>query len=334
MSYSARRAAQHTGAADGSLALAPFVVRRLGFLVLTLLVTSLVVFVMAQLIPGDEASAILGREASQEALQELRAKLGLDRPLPAQYGRWLSNFILGEWGESSSARSPILPLVTVRLGNSLRLALVTLVIAIPVAMLLGIWAGVRHQRPVDTVINIGSLAVVSLPEFITGLILIQVLAHWLGWLPASSALRPNTSFLAAIPFLLLPALTATLVLLAYIARLMRAGVVEELKRGYVRTAVLKGLSTARVVRRHVLRNALLPTVTVIAISFGWLTGGLIVIENVFNYPGLGRLLVFAINNRDLPLIQAITVVVVIAVVSANLLADLVYAYLDPRIRIR
>ena len=227
-----------------------------------------------------------------------------------------------------------MPFVLARSPNSLRLAFVTLIIAVPVGIGLGLWAGVRHDRPIDTVINIGSLAVVSLPEFITGLIPIQVLAHWLGWLPGSSALRPDTPLFRAIPFLRLPAFTATLVLLAYIARLMRAGVIEELKPGYVRTAMLKGLSTATVLRRHVLRNALMPTVTVIVISFGWLTGGLIVIENVFNYPGLGRLLVFAINNRDLPLIQAITVVVVIAIVSANLLADMVYAYLDPRIRLR
>ena len=310
-----------------------FVARRLGFLLLTMLLTSVLVFVMSQLIPGDQASAVLGREASEATLRAYRAEHGLDQPLPLQYLRWLGRFLLGDWGHSTTARADILPYVMGRLENSLRLALVTLLIAVPAAVALGVWTGVRHDRPVDTAVNVGALALVSLPEFITGLLLIQVLAHWLGLLPASSSVRADSRFLEALPFLILPALTATLVLLAYIARLMRAGVVEELKRGYVRTAVLKGLTTVEVLRRHVLRNALMPTVTVIAISFGWLTGGLIVIENVYNYPGLGRLLVFAIDNRDLPLIQAITVVVVLAVVGANLVADLAYAYLDPRVRL-
>ncbi len=311
-----------------------FVARRFGFLLLTMLLTSVLVFVMSQLIPGDQASAVLGREASEATLRGYRAELGLDQPLPLQYLRWLGHFLLGDWGHSATARANILPYVIGRLGNSLRLAVVTLLIAVPAAVALGVWTGVRPDRPVDTAVNIGALAVVSLPEFITGLLLIQVLAHWLGLLPASSSVRADSAFFEALPFLVLPALTATLVLLAYITRLMRAGVVEEMKRGYVRTAVLKGLTTGEVLRRHVLRNALMPTVTVIAISFGWLTGGLIVIENVYNYPGLGRLLVFAIDNRNLPLIQAITVVVVLAVVGANLVADLAYAYLDPRIRLR
>ena len=310
-----------------------FVARRLGFLLLTMLVTSVVVFVMSHLIPGDQASAVLGREASEATLRAYRAEHGLDQPLPVQYLRWLGRFLVGDWGHSAIARADILPYVMRRLGNSLRLALLTLLLAVPAAVALGVWSGVRHDRPVDTAVNVGALAVVSLPEFITSLVLIQVLAHWLGLLPASSSIRADSSFLTALPFLVLPALTATLVLLAYIARLMRAGVVEELKRGYVRTAVLKGLTKQEVLRRHVLRNAMMPTVTVVAISFGWLTGGLIVIENVYNYPGLGRLLVFAIDNRDLPLIQAITVVVVVAVVVANLVADLAYAYLDPRIRL-
>jgi len=157
----------------------------------------------------------------------------------------------------------------------------------------------------------------------------------LGWpsLPATSSVLPEAGFLETLPLLILPAVTATLVLLAYIARLTRAGVIEELKQPYVRTAALKGLPRRVVVIKHVLRNALLPTVTVIAISFGWLISGLVVIENVFNYPGLGRLLVFAIDRRDLPLMQAITMVTVFAFASANLIADLLYAVLNPRIRL-
>jgi peptide/nickel transport system permease protein len=164
-------------------------------------------------------------------------------------------------------------------------------------------------------------------------VLIQIFAHELGWFPANSSVRLDATLGEALPMLILPALTATLVLLAYIARLTRAGVIEELKKPYVRTAVLKGLPRRTVVVKHVLRNALLPTITVIAISFGWLISGLIVIENVFNYPGLGRLMVFAIDRRDLPLMQALTMVTVLGFALANLVADLLYAYLNPRIRL-
>jgi peptide/nickel transport system permease protein len=175
--------------------------------------------------------------------------------------------------------------------------------------------------------------VVGLPEFVTGLVLIQIFSRWLGWLPANSSVRPGATIVEMLPMLILPALTATLVLLAYIIRLTRAGVLEELNRPYVRTATLKGLPRRVVIFKHVLRNALLPTITVIAISFGWLISGLIVIENVFNYPGLGRMLVFAIDRRDLPLMQAITMITVIGFALANLVADLVYAWLNPRIRL-
>jgi peptide/nickel transport system permease protein len=191
----------------------------------------------------------------------------------------------------------------------------------------------NENKVADNVISIASLSVVGLPEFITGLLLIQLLAFKFRLFPANSSIRPGTGFLEALPMLVLPALTATLVLLAYVARLTRAGVVEELKQPYVRTARLKGLPERVVIVRHVLRNALMPTITILAISFGWLISGLIVIENVFNYPGLGRLLTFAIDRRDLPLLQAITLLTVLGFASANLVADLLYAYLNPRIRL-
>ncbi len=187
-------------------------------------------------------------------------------------------------------------------------------------------------------ISIFSLSVVGLPEFVTGLVLIQIFSfelrkRGLPSLPANSSIRPDASFAEALPMLILPAITATLVLLAYIARLTRAGVIEELKKPYVRTADLKGLSRRTVIFKHVLRNALLPTITIIAISFGWLISGLVVIENVYNYPGLGRLLVFAIDRRDLPLMQAVVMVTVVGFAIANLAADLLYGMLNPRIRL-
>ena len=310
-----------------------YLFRRLGFLGLTLLITSVLIFTATQLLPGDVARVILGREASEVAVQQLRTELGLNDPAPVQYVRWLGHFVSGAWGKSYSTKADLRLVVFQRLRNSLMLAGLTLLIAVPLAIGLGVLAGLNENKWIDHVVSIGSLSVVGLPEFITGVILIQIFALKLRWLPANSSISINTPFLQALPSLILPAITATLVLLAYIARLTRAGVVEELKRPYVRTATLKGLPRATVVFKHVLRNALLPTVTVVAISFGWLIGGLIVIENVYNYPGLGRLLIFAIDRRDLPLLQDITMVTVLMFAVANLAADLLYAYLNPRIRL-
>lgn len=309
-----------------------YLFRRLSFLALTLLLTSLIVFAITRLLPGDVARVILGREASEAALQTLRQELGLDQPLAVQYLRWLGDFLTGDWGVSFSTGLPIRPLVLERLGNSLMLATLTMLIAAPLSIGLGVVAGLKADKPADNAISIASLSVVGLPEFVTGLILIQLFAFRLRLFPANSSISPGTGFFEALPQLALPALTATLVLLAYVTRLTRAGVVEELKQPYVRTATLKGLSRRQVVVRHVLRNALLPSITVIAISAGWLISGLIVIENVFNYPGLGRLMTFAIQRRDLPLMQAITMATVLIFAVANLGADLLYAYLNPRIR--
>lgn len=310
-----------------------FLARRLGFLALTVLLTSILIFVVTQFLPGDVARIILGREASDAALQSLRQELGLDRPLPIQYLTWLGGFVTGDWGASYSTDQAIRPLVLGRLGNSLQLAGLTLLIAVPTAVLLGVLAALREGGWVDNAISVASLSVVGLPEFVTGVVLIQVFALELGWLPANSSIAPDEGLFQALPQLILPAVTATFVLLAYIARLTRASMVEELQKPYVRTATLKGIGRNRVLFGHVLKNALLPTITVVAISFGWLISGLIVVENVFNYPGLGRLLTFAIDRRDLPLLQAITLVAVLAFALANLIADVLYAALNPRIKL-
>ncbi len=308
-----------------------YTLRRLGFLVLTLLITSVIVFLVTRWLPGDVAQVILGREAGEEAIRELREELGLNDPLYVQYGRWLRDFVVGDWGRSFSTGSQIRPLVMERVSNSLRLALITLLISVPLAVVLGVVAGLNEDTWIDNVISISALSVVGLPEFVTGLILIQIFAFGLNLLPASSSVPPDVSFVEALPKLILPALTATLVLLAYVARLTRAGVIEELEKSYVRTATLKGLPYRTVVFKHVLRNALMPTITVVAISFGWLISGLVVVENVYNYPGLGRLLVFAIGRNDLPVIQAVIMVTVVGFASANLVADLLYGFLNPRI---
>jgi len=310
-----------------------YILRRIGFLALTFILTSLIIFTVTQFLPGDVARVILGREAGEAQVQALREELGLNDPLPVQYVRWLGDFVTGDWGRSFSTKSEIRPLVLGRLRNSLMLAFITIIISVPLAVFLGVIAGLNENKASDNIISVSSLSVVGLPEFVTGLVLIQIFSFKLRLLPANSSIKPGASFMESLPMLILPALTATFVLLAYITRLTRAGVVEELKADYTRTAILKGMSRRTVVVKHVLRNALLPTITVIAISFGWLISGLIVIENVFNYPGLGRLMVFAIDRRDLPLLQAVTLVTVLGFAFANLAADLLYAYLNPRIRL-
>jgi peptide/nickel transport system permease protein len=303
-------------------------------LVVTLFVTSLLIFALTQLLPGDVARLILGRDARPEALEQLREELGLNDPAPMQYIRWLGDFLMGDWGNSFSSGNPdIRPLVMERLGNSLRLALVTLLISVPLSVVLGVVAALRENSLLDNLISLFSLSVVGLPEFVTALVLINVFAIGLGWLPASSSVTAQDTLGEWIRQLILPALTATLVLLGYIARLTRAGVVDELKKPYVRTAILKGLPQRTVIFKHVLRNALLPTITVIAISFGWLIGGLIVIENVFGFPGLGRLMVEGVELKDIPRIQASVMVIVFFFAFANLMADLIYALLNPRIRL-
>lgn len=310
-----------------------FILKRALSFMVTLLFTSVLVFGITRLLPGDVANVILGREAAPEAKANLRRELGLDQPVPAQYVQWLTQFVKGDWGDSYSLRTPIQPVVSQRLSNSLRLALVALLFSIPPAILLGIIAGLNENKWPDTLISVTTLILVGLPEFVTAIILINLFAFQWKVLPAVSTVSAEASFLEALPALILPALTAAAVLLAYIARLTRVGVATEMKKHYVRTATLKGLSYQTVVVKHLLRNALLPTVTVIAISLGWLIGGLVVIENVFAYPGLGRLLTYAITGRDLPLIQAITMIIVVVYMVANLAADVVYSYLNPRIRL-
>lgn len=320
-----------------------FLLKRLLLLLLTLLLTSVLVFTITQFLPSDPCRIILGREASATQVTNCRNDLGLNLPAYVQYLRWLSKFARGDWGISYSLRTPTFPAVFARLRNSAYLAGLALLFTVPVAIVLGVWAGFNEQKAVDVVINTATLAVVGLPEFVTGVVLIELfsfqLDKWLypltGWrgLPANASIGLNASFIDALPALILPALTASFVMLAYIVRLTRAGVIEELRRPYVRTAELKGLPLNTVRFRHVLRNALLPTVTVIAISIGWLLSGLVVGENVFNYPGLGRLLVIAIDRRDLPLLQAIAMVTVTIFALTSWGSDLLAAVLNPRVRV-
>ena len=309
-----------------------FILRRLGFVVLTFILASIIIFWATTVLPGDVATMVLGRYATDQAKDQLRTELGLDRPLAVQYGAWLGDFVQGDWGTSVSTDAEVQPIVMQRLRNALMLAVVAFAMYVPLGILLGLIAALRRNSWVDNTISVGSLAFIGLPEFVSGVILISVFALELGWLPAQSAIDPTSSFAEAFPYLILPAITVALTSLAYVVRMTRSSTVDVLQMDYVRTANLKGLPPWRVLFTHVLRNSLLPTITVVAIGIGWLIGGLIVTEAVYAYPGIGRLLLFAIQRRDLQLIQATALLIVLIYVFANLVADVLYAILNPRIR--
>ncbi|GAB1420689.1 ABC transporter permease [Anaerolineales bacterium] len=301
---------------------------------LTLLVSSILIFALTQLLPGDVGKLILGRDASVEAVNRFKAEFGLDQPVLMQYGDWLGGFVSGDWGKSFSGGAwPVRPEVLHRMGNSLRLAALTLLLSIPIGVSFGVIAALKENSWVDNIISIVSLSVVGLPEFVTGIVLINVFALGLGWFEASSIVQSQYGLGEWIRVLFLPAVTASFVIIGYIARMTRASMIDELKKNYVRTAKLKGLPYRTVVIKHVLRNALLPTITVVAISIGWLIGGLVVVEQVYNYPGLGSLLVDAVEKKNLPVIQASVMIIVFFFAIANLAADILYAYLNPRIRL-
>jgi len=298
----------------------------------TLFVVSIVIFAVTELLPGDVAVMILGSEATDETLAALRTQLGLDKPAPARYVDWLSGAARGDFGESLRMRTDVGPLVLERLKNSLALAGIALVIGVPLALGLGIIAGLRKDRPADKAITITTLLGISVPEFVIGSVLIMIFASIWPILPATSMIDPTGNPLENVKFLILPAITLVFVTLAHTARMTRSSVVRVMRTDYVRTATLKGMPRGRIIMRHVLPNALLPSITVIALNIGWMIGGLIVVETVFAYPGLGQLMIFAVTSRDVPLVQAVALLVALIYALANLGADLLYAVLNPRIR--
>ncbi len=314
--------------------MAIYILRRIGFILLTLFLASIIIFAATQLLPGDVAQVMLGKFATEEALQNLREELGLNRPAYVQYFDWLGNFITGDWGESMLSRQPVRPLIMARLRNSAMLAMVALLFYVPIGIIFGVIAALRREKPLDQIISGFSMAFVGLPEFVTGLLLISAFAFGIAILPANSSIAPGTTFREAFPSLILPAITVSLTGLGYITRMTRASTIDVLETDYVRAADLKGLPNRRVLSRHVLRNSLLPTITVVAFGIGYLIGGLIIAESVFGYPGLGRLIVYGIQRRDVVLIQASSMIVVTVFSISNLAADILYSVLNPRIRYR
>ena len=315
--------------------MASYVVRRVLSIALVLVLISLIVFVAIHVLPGSAATLILGEYATPESLRVLEREMGLDRPFAVQYAAWMGGVVTGDWGYSLAMKQPVTAIVGLRLRNSALLAGFALLAVVLIAIPLGTLAALRRGRWLDLAILTGSYIGISVPEFVTGMVLILVLAgpslHLFptgDYAPLAAGLRTWLSHLV------LPAMTLTLVLLAHVVRQTRSGLVEVLQSAYVRTARLKGATERRVVVRHALRNGLLPAVTVIALDLGYLMGGIVVVEEVFAYPGMGRLILYAIQNRDVPLLQVSILIVAATYTFANFAADLAYAWLDPRIRYR
>ncbi len=305
--------------------------RRLALSALTLVLLSVVVFAGAQLLPGDVGRAILGPLASPESVAAINHQLGADRPAVQQYVAWIGALVSGDMGTSYVFRSPVAPFIGAALLNSLKLAAVAFVLVVPLSIGAGVFSAMRAGRWADRAISITGLSLTVVPEFVSSIALILVFGVWLRWLPIAAATRPGTDALEQLRHLILPALPLVLILFGYIARMARAGTLEALDSDYARTATLKGLPRRTVIWRHVLPNALLPTITVVAAQVGYMIGGLVVVETLFRYQGIGSLILTAARGKDFPMLEAGILTVGAIFVVTTLVADSLYTMLNPRL---
>jgi peptide/nickel transport system permease protein len=295
---------------------------------------SVLIFAVVHILPGNVAYAILGEFATADNVRALEAKLGLNDPLPLQYWHWLNGMLHGDLGASVVMQRPAAPLILEALGRSAILALLAFVLVATGGIALGVFAATHQGRLSDRIATLAQLVFIATPEFFWGILVVLLFGSWMQVLPATGyAPLGEAGFLAWASHLVLPVLVLACGLLAHVSRLTRSAMIEVLQSRYVLAARAKGFGASRVLWRHALPNALLPAITILAIDFGLLIGGVVVVETVFAYPGLGRLLVFAIEHHDLPLLQAGMMVVTTIYALANLAADLSYAVLNPRIRV-
>ena len=308
-----------------------FVARRVGIGLLLLLAISILVFIGTQILPGDAAAAILGRNATPRALAIMNRALGLDKPVIARYGLWIAGVLHGNLGHSLVTNETVSSIIGYRIVNTLILAAVASIIMIPLAVGLGVLAGRKPGSVTDGTVSAGSLAMIAVPEFIIGTLLIYLLAVRLHLLPAVSIIASGSP-LSNPQVLVLPTATLVIVGSAYIIRMVRAGVSEVMRSDYIEMARLNGVPERRVVIRHALRNALAPTVQVIALTMQWLVGGLFIVETVFAYPGIGAELVQAVTARDIPIVQSVALLIAAVYIGINILADVLVVLLVPRLR--
>jgi peptide/nickel transport system permease protein len=309
-----------------------YVTRRIAWIATTLVVLSLLIFAITQMLPGNVAQIIAGQFATPDAVTAISAKLGLNDPYYLQYWRWASAVLHGDFGRSLIMERPIAPVLWEALANSAVLASAAFIVVGVVGIGLGVLAAIRAGGTIDYGVSLFTFLGISIPEFFWGIVLILVFSRSLGWLPSGGVADPASGVAAHAAHLVLPAATLAFALIAHVSRMTRSSMLGVLRSQYVRNARAKGLPERVVILRHALRNALLPTITILAMDVGWLIGGVVVAETVFAYPGLGRALIFSIERHDLPMVQASILVIAAIYCGANLLADLLYAYFNPRIR--
>jgi len=303
------------------------------FGLLTLFVVSLVVFLATEALPGDAARAILGREATPERLAALRDQLHLGGSLPSQYLHWLGNLLRLDLGTSLASREQVSHVISGTLVNSSVLMLCAAVIATPLALAIGTWSALKKDRPIDHVTGVVTLVLAALPEFVIGILLVLLLATGvLHALPAVFVASPGTAVWSDPAQLVLPTLTLVLAVLPYIVRIMRATMLEVLDSEYVQQARLKGVPERTVILRHALPNAIGPVAQVVALQLAWLVGGVVIVEYLFRFPGIGFQLIDAVTNRDLPLVQALVLAIAVFYVVVNLLADVATLAANPKVR--
>lgn len=313
------------------MSLARYAGRRLVFLVGTLFGASVITFALVNVLPGDVAVMILGTSGSQEQVEVLRQQLGLNQPVYIRYLDWIVGVLQGDMGRSLRFGDPVATLIAQRFPASAFLAVSALAIAVVVAIPMGIVAAVEQNTWKDFLTSVAAFTGISLPNFFWGMVLILLIASYASLLPPSGYVSPFADPVAAIQHVLLPAGALGFSLMAHITRMTRSSLIEELRSGYIELAKMKGLSNRRIVLGHALRNAFLPVLTVIGFQLGFLFGGIIIIEQLFAYPGLGRLAFNALLNRDAPLIQGSVLTIAVVFMTSNLVVDLLYAVIDPRV---
>ncbi|MGM0432090.1 MAG: ABC transporter permease [Spirochaetota bacterium] len=307
--------------------------KRLGFMIVTVVVMSFLIFFLVEIMPGDVAQTVLGQSATESSVAAVRERLGLDDPIHTRYFRWASGFVQGDLGESLYMRGvEISSIFWRRVGHSVILALTALLIYVPMSILFGMLAGVKAGKPADSVISFIGLATMALPEFVSGIILITVFSVQLGLLPLTSVIPIGETLWQNLEILILPAFSITFVMFGYVSRMQRSSMIGVMGSDYIRAAVLKGMPRQYVIFRHALKNALLPTITIIGMNMGWLFGGLIVVESLFGFPGLGSMTMSAIKTRDVPLIEACVLFITIIFVISTFITDMAYSFLNPKIR--
>jgi peptide/nickel transport system permease protein len=313
--------------------LARLIARRLALGVLTLFLISLVVYGAVLALPGDAATAILGRQATPERIAALRDQLHLDDSVITQYLDWIGGVLTGSFGDSAATQQPVSELLSDRVANTAFLVFVAAVVAVPLSIGIGVWTAMRRDRAVDHVISTSTLVLAALPEFVIGIGLILLFATSVfNWFPAVSLLAPDERAWSDPSVVVLPAATLVLAVTPYISRIMRGSMIEVLESEYVTMARLKGLLERTVIWRHAVPNAIVPAIQVTALQLAWMAGGVVVVEFVFSYPGIGALFIDAVANRDMPVVQTITMLAAAIYVVLNLLADLATIAVTPRLR--